>query len=176
MDHPVDYSPPTQLSRLFTVQGILDKTRGASHCSERQRTGADLLTCGQHTRGRDWSNPSNRHMEPDQEHKRWGRSTACKIVARSAHYGYTSSSRCCHRNHFLLKRPPDNLDNAPPRSLAPTRSILGRLDGLAGAALPLEPSFETSVVDTESAHPSPSFISEISPSLPRLRSGDVVAC
>ena len=66
VDHPPDYSSPTQLGRLLAVPGILDKTCSTSHRSERQRTSADLLACGQHARGCDRSYQSNRHLEQDQ--------------------------------------------------------------------------------------------------------------
>ena len=48
--------------------------------------------------------------------------------------------------YFLLRKPPESLDNAPPLSRAPARSILGRLVVFVGVALLGAESFALSVV------------------------------
>lgn len=41
-------------------------------------------------------------------------------------------SQIIQSSYFLLRNPPESLDRAPPLSLAPARSILGRLLGFVG--------------------------------------------
>jgi hypothetical protein len=43
-----------------------------------------------------------------------------------------SGCRSEQSSYFLLRKPPESLDKAPPLSLAPARSILGRLLGFVG--------------------------------------------